>query len=152
MQHPDRSLFWNPRLNYVGIIDLQFNCPDIDNKKSAIDDQTRVARPGTTDWDVGLLQLWAAYKITLLIGLKQAAFEAPYDSRPKKMQLLLLQALAGFLLACLSAVVRAAPTAIDLAPRDVWLPPVLYPNNGTVWIAKQRQNVTWCVSFRALGY
>ncbi|KAJ7853317.1 hypothetical protein B0H14DRAFT_2758542 [Mycena olivaceomarginata] len=37
------------------------------------------------------------------------------------------------------AVVHATP----LTPRDVYVPPVLYPRNGTVWFVGQRHNVTW---------
>ncbi|KAF8217191.1 hypothetical protein K438DRAFT_1798418 [Mycena galopus ATCC 62051] len=40
------------------------------------------------------------------------------------------------------AVVHATP----LAPRDVYTPPVLYPNAETVWFVGQRHNVTWDTS------
>ncbi|KAJ6582367.1 hypothetical protein B0H19DRAFT_877952, partial [Mycena capillaripes] len=30
-----------------------------------------------------------------------------------------------------------------LTPRDVYVPPVLYPHDGTVWTVGQRHNVTW---------
>ncbi|KAK6997232.1 hypothetical protein R3P38DRAFT_2563785 [Favolaschia claudopus] len=33
--------------------------------------------------------------------------------------------------------------ATPLAPRDVYVPPVLYPHAGTVWFVGQRHNVTW---------
>lgn len=39
------------------------------------------------------------------------------------------------------SLVVAQPVAIE--PRDVYVPPVLYPHSGTVWKVKQRHNVTW---------
>jgi len=35
---------------------------------------------------------------------------------------------------------------ISLQPRDVFVPPVTYPNNKTVWIVGQHHNVTWDTS------
>ena len=52
-------------------------------------------------------------------------------------------ALALLFLALL-AVVSAGP----LTKRDVFVPPVLYPHNGTVWTIGQRHNVTWYVPLR----
>ncbi|KAJ7923454.1 hypothetical protein B0H13DRAFT_2230169 [Mycena leptocephala] len=43
----------------------------------------------------------------------------------------------------LSAAALAAVQATPLMPRDVYVPPVLYPHNGTVWFVGQRHNVTW---------
>ncbi|KAI1791749.1 hypothetical protein LXA43DRAFT_392350 [Ganoderma leucocontextum] len=52
--------------------------------------------------------------------------------------------LFAFLAFNLQSVLGAA-----VAPRsaqDVFVPPVLYPHNGTVWTLGQRHNVTWDVS------
>ncbi|KAJ7034418.1 hypothetical protein C8F04DRAFT_573378 [Mycena alexandri] len=43
----------------------------------------------------------------------------------------------------LSAAALAAVQATPLAPRDVYVPPILYPHAGTVWSVGQRHNVTW---------
>ncbi|RDB27656.1 hypothetical protein Hypma_003180 [Hypsizygus marmoreus] len=51
---------------------------------------------------------------------------------------------AAFLLASLSAFVQAKP--ISLAERDLFVPPVLYPHDGTFWRVNQRHNVTWDIS------
>ncbi|KAF7356077.1 hypothetical protein MVEN_00937600 [Mycena venus] len=45
-----------------------------------------------------------------------------------------------------SATALAVVSATPLAPRDVYVPPVLYPHNGTVWSVGQRHNVTWDTS------
>lgn len=37
----------------------------------------------------------------------------------------------------------AAASALPLAPRDVFVPPVTYPHAGTVWQMGARHNVTW---------
>ncbi|KAH9848913.1 hypothetical protein C2E23DRAFT_842087 [Lenzites betulinus] len=51
-------------------------------------------------------------------------------------------ALAFALLASWAQLVLGAPTA-SLERRDVFVPPVLYPHAGTVWVKGQRHNVTW---------
>lgn len=48
-----------------------------------------------------------------------------------------------FIFICL---VNALPLTHDLVKRDVYVPPVLYPRNGTVWSVGQRHNVTWDTS------
>jgi hypothetical protein len=47
------------------------------------------------------------------------------------------------LFALLSTLAAAAP--IDIASRDVFVPPILYPKAGTVWKVGQHHNVTWSV-------
>jgi hypothetical protein len=39
------------------------------------------------------------------------------------------------------ALVGAIPAPVSR--RDVFVPPVLYPHNGTIWIINQRHSVTW---------
>ena len=51
-------------------------------------------------------------------------------------------AFALALLACLLQIAAGAPTQ---EKRDVFVPPVLYPHNGTVWTKGQHHNVTWYV-------
>ncbi|KAI1791750.1 hypothetical protein LXA43DRAFT_1010342 [Ganoderma leucocontextum] len=51
--------------------------------------------------------------------------------------------LAFYLQLVLGAAI-AAPRAAE-EKRDVYVPPVLYPHNGTVWTIGQRHNVTWYV-------
>ena len=34
-------------------------------------------------------------------------------------------------------------TALPLNKRDVFVPPVLYPNSETIWVVGDRHNVTW---------
>ncbi|KAJ3543206.1 hypothetical protein NM688_g5886 [Phlebia brevispora] len=36
--------------------------------------------------------------------------------------------------------------SLPLSIRDVFVPPVLYPHDGTVWAVGQKHNVTWDVS------
>ncbi|KIY43579.1 hypothetical protein FISHEDRAFT_53299 [Fistulina hepatica ATCC 64428] len=36
--------------------------------------------------------------------------------------------------------------AVPVAVRDVFVPPVEYPTNGTIWYSFQTQNVTWDTS------
>ncbi|EIN12651.1 hypothetical protein PUNSTDRAFT_49940 [Punctularia strigosozonata HHB-11173 SS5] len=40
----------------------------------------------------------------------------------------------------------AAALPVSLEPRDVYVPPVLYPHAGTVWKVGAHHNVTWDVS------
>ncbi|KAF8997913.1 hypothetical protein BDQ17DRAFT_1362831 [Cyathus striatus] len=40
----------------------------------------------------------------------------------------------------------AAASPINIASRDVFVPPILYPHAGTVWKVGQHHNVTWDVS------
>ncbi|KAI0339004.1 hypothetical protein BDW22DRAFT_1362343 [Trametopsis cervina] len=47
-----------------------------------------------------------------------------------------------FLFFALAAVVSAAP----LIPRDDFVPPILYPQAGTVWTVGQKHNVTWSLN------
>ncbi|KAF9465755.1 hypothetical protein BDZ94DRAFT_300949 [Collybia nuda] len=47
-----------------------------------------------------------------------------------------------FALFALFSIAASAP----LAARDVYVPPVLYPNANTVWKAGSRHNVTWDTS------
>ncbi|KAK7008304.1 hypothetical protein R3P38DRAFT_2791830 [Favolaschia claudopus] len=42
-----------------------------------------------------------------------------------------------------AAATLGGAAATPLAPRDVYVPPVLYPHAGTVWFVGQRHNVTW---------
>ena len=44
----------------------------------------------------------------------------------------------SFLLSFLAVV-----SALPLAVRDVFVPPVTYPHTGTVWKVGQHHNVTW---------
>jgi hypothetical protein len=41
------------------------------------------------------------------------------------------------------SLVSAAPAPVK---RDVFVPPVLYPRNGTVWRVGERHNVTWDIT------
>lgn len=45
-------------------------------------------------------------------------------------------------LTTLFSFVSAAPVAL-LQKRDVFVPPITYPHEGTVWIVNQHHNVTW---------
>ncbi|KAF8332970.1 hypothetical protein F5887DRAFT_986179 [Amanita rubescens] len=47
-----------------------------------------------------------------------------------------------FVVALFGAFATAAPAVI----RDVYVPPVIYPGNGTVWKAGSTHNVTWDTS------
>ena len=49
----------------------------------------------------------------------------------------------AFFACYLQLVLGAAIAAPQLEKRDVFVPPVLYPHNGTVWTIGQRHNVTW---------
>ena len=49
----------------------------------------------------------------------------------------------AFFACYLQLVLGAALPAAELEKRDVFVPPVLYPHNGTVWTIGQRHNVTW---------
>ena len=42
---------------------------------------------------------------------------------------------------------NALAAAVPLKPRDVFVPPVLYPHSGTLWYVGQRHNVSWYVLF-----
>ncbi|KAJ7061043.1 hypothetical protein C8F01DRAFT_157856 [Mycena amicta] len=44
------------------------------------------------------------------------------------------------------AALLASASATPLTPRDVFVPPILYPHAGTVWTVGQRHNVTWDTS------
>ncbi len=44
-----------------------------------------------------------------------------------------------FVVALFGAFATAAPAVI----RDVYVPPVIYPRNGTIWKAGSTHNVTW---------
>ncbi|KAF4598602.1 hypothetical protein AB1N83_013090 [Pleurotus pulmonarius] len=44
------------------------------------------------------------------------------------------------------ALVSSLASAAPILPRDVYVPPVLYPHAGTVWYVGQRHNVTWDIS------
>ncbi|KAJ6511643.1 hypothetical protein DFH09DRAFT_1198206 [Mycena vulgaris] len=46
-------------------------------------------------------------------------------------------------LALVSAAALGAAVPLTLETRDVYVPPVTYPHNGTVWTVGQRHNVTW---------
>ena len=48
------------------------------------------------------------------------------------------------LLPALALGAAASAAAAPVAPRDVYVPKVLYPHTGTVWYSGQRHNVTWC--------
>jgi hypothetical protein len=39
----------------------------------------------------------------------------------------------------------SASVAMKRSALDVYAPQITYPTTGTVWKAKSRQNVTWCV-------
>jgi hypothetical protein len=54
-----------------------------------------------------------------------------------------LTTLAIFFSVLLSTLALLGATPVPLNTRDVFVPPVLYPHNGTVWIIKQRHHVTW---------
>ncbi|KAF8064275.1 hypothetical protein FPV67DRAFT_1563280 [Lyophyllum atratum] len=61
------------------------------------------------------------------------------------MQFTILRALATVFLVSVFALTHAAPSGL-LSFRDVYVPPVTYPHNGTVWKVRQRHNVTWDTS------
>ncbi|KAF9460592.1 hypothetical protein BDZ94DRAFT_1222827 [Collybia nuda] len=48
-----------------------------------------------------------------------------------------------FSLFLLSFVVLVRGKPLSLSPRDVYVPPVLYPHTGTVWKINNHHNVTW---------
>jgi len=45
-----------------------------------------------------------------------------------------------------STLVAANPLVVNLAARDVFVPPVLEPTSSTVWIVGQQAEVTWDTS------
>ncbi|KNZ79460.1 hypothetical protein J132_09610 [Termitomyces sp. J132] len=57
----------------------------------------------------------------------------------------IFRTLVMILVASLFAISSAA-TPSDLTRRDVFVPPVTYPHNGTVWKVQQHHNVTWDTS------
>jgi len=58
----------------------------------------------------------------------------------------LLNLFLAFVFVCFANSAIAVPLAGDLALRDVFVPPVTFPQNGTVWKTGQRHNVTWDAS------
>lgn len=41
------------------------------------------------------------------------------------------------------ATVFAIPVDLELESRDVYVPPILYPRQGTVWLVGEHHHVTW---------
>ncbi|OBZ69166.1 hypothetical protein A0H81_10913 [Grifola frondosa] len=48
-----------------------------------------------------------------------------------------------YLLGLFAHLTGAVPILDNAQKRDVYVPPVLYPHNGTVWTTGQHHNVTW---------
>ena len=74
-----------------------------------------------------------------LLPTQNVSYSHTY-SLTKMMTTRFMNAFVLFFLA-LVAVVSALP----LAKRDVFVPHITYPHDGTVWKAGHKHNVTWCV-------
>ncbi|KAH7885267.1 hypothetical protein F5I97DRAFT_1943585 [Phlebopus sp. FC_14] len=48
-----------------------------------------------------------------------------------------------FFIALMSFLALTVSLPVHLQPRDVFVPHILYPHAGTVWIAGNHHNVTW---------
>lgn len=59
----------------------------------------------------------------------------------------LMNCLVLFFLA-LTSLVSSSP----VSKRDVFVPPIIYPHQGTVWFVGQTHNVKWYVVLQACGY
>lgn len=70
--------------------------------------------------------------------------EYPTAGQPRLTTTLTMQFLMTPFVLCFSSLFVLG-TALPLFLRDVFVPPITYPHEGTVWASGQRHNVTWYV-------